>query len=571
MSVRSIRLVRWIALLSAASVAWAAAPPDRVHYQGVLRDAADEPLDDSFDMVFRFYDAEVAGSEILVDTHDAANGNPVAVTGGLFDVDLGSGALADGAGPGVYTSLSAVFRDHGDVWVAIEVGGETLSPRVAVAAAPYAHNASNLDGRPASDFIDTSSASQVKSGDLTVDGLMIDDVGSLHHINGSKLILESYAPHELALQAGVTSISLLSGSGINYRANTHRFENFAGDRVGFFDSVGNFRASGNAKVEGGTLDLGTAGEFLSHDGLQFLLTDQAIVQGSLYVDDQFGFNNSGQWLAWDAGRDRLHFSNDLKLNAGFLEGRDAGNFEVISKSSLHLVGDNNVRTMVDDDSTSSTTVAAWYHDGQFNTTKQLAELQEDGDFRIGGTLSQNVAFDVAETFLASEPLQPGDVVRFDPHRPGAVLKTGVADDTLVLGVVSERPGVVLGSAPFGPGALREIWGDDVAADYARQRERLGDEIRAAHPELDDDPERIEGLCLERFFLERFVPVALVGRVPVKVDAGYGQIRVGDLLTPSPTPGYAMRTLDPVPGTVIGKAMEALDVGTGRILVMVTLR
>ncbi len=59
-------------LASLCGVALAATPPDRIHYQGVLRDAADVPLDGSHDMVFRFFDAAVVGNEILVDQHLAA-------------------------------------------------------------------------------------------------------------------------------------------------------------------------------------------------------------------------------------------------------------------------------------------------------------------------------------------------------------------------------------------------------------------------------------------------------------------------------------------------------------------
>ena len=67
------------------------------------------------------------------------------------------------------------------------------------------------------------------------------------------------------------------------------------------------------------------------------------------------------------------------------------------------------------------------------------------------------------------------------------------------------------------------------------------------------------------------PVAFSGIVPCKVDAGYGVIRVGDLLTTSPTRGHAMRTSDPQPGTILGKALEPLDAGTGLIKVLVMLR
>jgi hypothetical protein len=57
---------------------------------------------------------------------------------------------------------------------------------------------------------------------------------------------------------------------------------------------------------------------------------------------------------------------------------------------------------------------------------------------------------------------------------------------------------------------------------------------------------------------------------IKVDATYGAIRPGDLLVSSPTPGYAMCVEDPRVGTIIGKALGALDEGTGVIPVLVTL-
>jgi hypothetical protein len=65
-------------------------------------------------------------------------------------------------------------------------------------------------------------------------------------------------------------------------------------------------------------------------------------------------------------------------------------------------------------------------------------------------------------------------------------------------------------------------------------------------------------------------VALSGVVTCKVDAGYGEIRPGDLLTTSPTPGHAMLDVDPGTGTILGKALEPLAAGTGRIRILVTL-
>ncbi len=162
----------WIALLAtvaSATTAGAATPPDRFNYQGVLRDAADAPLDGDYDMVFRFWSAESAGDEILLDRHLAANSQAVTVTGGLFSAAVGSGDVVDGSGPGTYATLSEVFRDHGDVWLEVQVAGETLAPRIAVAAAGYALNSAHLDGQPAGHFLDTSSTVQTKTGNLVVD------------------------------------------------------------------------------------------------------------------------------------------------------------------------------------------------------------------------------------------------------------------------------------------------------------------------------------------------------------------------------------------------------------------
>ncbi len=155
-------------LLVAAPGARAAEPPELINYQGVLRAADDAPLGGSHDMVFRFWSAAVGGSEILVDTHTAAVGAAVTVTGGLFNVQLGGGTVSDGSGPGTYTTLSHVFRDYAEVWLAIQVGAETLSPRVRVVASPYAANAMHLGGKRANQFVDTAAGEQAKLGKLVL-------------------------------------------------------------------------------------------------------------------------------------------------------------------------------------------------------------------------------------------------------------------------------------------------------------------------------------------------------------------------------------------------------------------
>jgi len=134
--------------------------------------------------------------------------------------------------------------------------------------------------------------------------------------------------------------------------------------------------------------------------------------------------------------------------------------------------------------------------------------------------------DVAEWVPASEEMKPGTVVVLAANKNNEVTSSRTAYDTMVAGVVSARPGIILG---------------DSAPDKAQ--------------------------------------VATTGRVKVKVDATRNPIRVGDLLVTSDVAGTAMRSV-PIdvsgiaihrPGTIIGKALEPLASGEGEILVLLSLQ
>jgi hypothetical protein len=67
-------------------------------------------------------------------------------------------------------------------------------------------------------------------------------------------------------------------------------------------------------------------------------------------------------------------------------------------------------------------------------------------------------------------------------------------------------------------------------------------------------------------------VAIAGRVYVKADATTAPITPGDLLTSSARAGHVMKAVDRdrAYGAVVGKAMSALNDGTGLVLVLVNL-
>jgi hypothetical protein len=73
--------------------------------------------------------------------------------------------------------------------------------------------------------------------------------------------------------------------------------------------------------------------------------------------------------------------------------------------------------------------------------------------------------------------------------------------------------------------------------------------------------------------DRRMPIALIGKTFCKVDASHAPIEVGDLLTTSATPGYAMKASDPQKafGAVIGKALRPHDHGKGLIPILIALQ
>lgn len=69
------------------------------------------------------------------------------------------------------------------------------------------------------------------------------------------------------------------------------------------------------------------------------------------------------------------------------------------------------------------------------------------------------------------------------------------------------------------------------------------------------------------------PISLMGKVMCLVDADYGPVYAGDLLTCSPTPGHAMKASPErsVAGSIIGKALNSCTSGTGMVKMLITLQ
>lgn len=204
-------------------------------------------------------------------------------------------------------------------------------------------------------------------------------------------------------------------------------------------------------------------------------------------------------------------------------GADSSNYGIIGTLSNHALGlrANNalaVTVMPNGNVGIGTSVPT--------TRLQVAgTINATGDITADGSIAAKYQ-DVAEWVPAREHLKAGTVVVLDTEARNRVMASDEAYDTRVAGVVSEMPGLILGQAGEGK-----------------------------------------------------VKVATTGRVMVKADARRGPIRIGDLLVTGEMTGTAMKS-EPVmvggrrmhaPGTIIGKALEPLEKGTGEILVLLSLQ
>jgi hypothetical protein len=195
----------------------------------------------------------------------------------------------------------------------------------------------------------------------------------------------------------------------------------------------------------------------------------------------------------------------------------------------------------------------------FRIERTTGNVCTDGSFFSGNA-------DVAEYILASEPLEPGDVVELDPHNPKHYRKVREPYSPLVAGVISTAPGFVLGAKLSAGRPLPQPLPDT-------ERGVLPPSPPAPLPSEGEGSRGVRGLGKGAGGLglqpgERPL-LALLGRVPVKATTENGPIRPGDLLTSASKPGYAMRCEDihRCEGAIIGKALEALDEGGGVILVL----
>lgn len=479
-------------------------------YQGQLQQNG-APYTGACDFHFSLWDALSSGTP----SGSAQIENSVPVTGGVFTVELNdSGEFGATPFPGT------------DRWLQIGVSCPAsgapnftvLTPRQKLTAEPYAHFAANIpDGIVTTSKLDGLAVGNEQLGDSSVTSTKIQD--------------GSVAPVDLSFNyAGSTSKGgPASDVSFNYAASSSK-----GGPATDVSCVACVDAADlNVPL---ALTSGTVGPVLS--GSTTSTTASAVgVKGTVNTTspggssvavygENKGTNANGYGVRGSQAGGGTGVWGSSKSGEGVYGSSDTGNGVLAySDGGIALKIRANTGNLIEAFETARPDVRRFYLDVSGN-------VYADGSYNCGkasACFNTGVGADLAERIDPMESLRPGDLVEIDPDNADRFRLSRSAYSHLVAGVVSTNPGVTMNN--------------------------------------NDLQDNDTGLRTDTRPL-----LALVGKVPVKVTAENGPVRPGDLLVASGTPGHAMKAgADAAPGTIVGKALESLDGGSGVVKMLVMLR
>ena len=486
---------------------------NNITYQGQLSDNG-SPASGDYEFSFELYDTPAGITQV-----GSTVTQVLAVTDGLFTATPSFGNVFDGTA--LYLEIGVRPNGSVDPYT-------ILTPRQTLTAAPYA-----LTLRPGADVVGstTSDASILAHNTATTGTTSYALRGETNSTSGSAA----------AIYGRVTSTS--PGG---YSAGVHGVNNgTGGNGIGVWGSqngsgwglygtsVTGYGAYVTASSAGGLGLYARGGSGVDADivlGGSNTSDDGRIISDPIYSgSDIFLTSNDAVVVELDAdgnGEDADFSIEDKDSNTIF-------NFDESGEFSLFEPGVGEMIEMVTTElGTDGAQITLRNNAGQATIVLD-AEFNAGGDGRIttevlqitgGSDLSEQFDIQTGKTGFAP---RAGYVVSIDAANPGELAVSSQAYDRTVAGVVS-------GAGDVQPGMLMGQQGTDADGQY---------------------------------------PVALTGRVYVWVDASYGAVEPGDMLTTSNTAGHAMKAADydQAQGAILGKAMTSLESGRGLVLVLVTLQ
>ncbi|PIR66854.1 MAG: hypothetical protein COU51_01560 [Parcubacteria group bacterium CG10_big_fil_rev_8_21_14_0_10_36_14] len=278
--------------------------------------------------------------------------------------------------------------------------------------------------------------------------------------------------------------------------NLTEWRNSSNTILGYMSPAGNFGASGTLRVDGASTFAGTAtfnGALTLGDG-----GDAVVINSSGWSISDMGNILGAVWgdALYVTGGIYPGVVNSYQLGASNNYWNEAFFGELTAYGSVLFGGTVNVSTGV----ILTNGFICVDNDGN-------CSFVDSGYGRADGWVT--VADDLAEDYLVNDfTIEAGDVVSFDRSSDTHVIRTTSTYNSDIIGVISTKPGLHIGYA------------DDEMSKEDRR------------------------------------PVALAGRVPVKVSNENGAIQIGDYLTSASLPGYAMKMTEP--GVTVGRALSPFD-------------
>ncbi|MCC5876407.1 MAG: hypothetical protein JJU11_09345 [Candidatus Sumerlaeia bacterium] len=531
-------------------------------YQGQLQ-LSGEPYDGEVEMIFRLFGVDEGGSELA----SSVTVEDLEVSSGVFSADLDFG----------YDTFDGTAR-----WIEIEVNGTVLEPRQPIMATPYALYA--LDGNEGPPGPAGPTGPEGASPFELVDGNAI-------FANGQVAVGRTtpFGSSKLSVQTFNATAGYLQSTGID---PVLRAIGMSPDGNGMVTSIDTMARSVEDPAPGLTnriiLRLLASNGGMAAAGSMEAIWVEPDIGNQVKADLAFRTHGEGGFT------EKLRITHD-----GGIIARHFNTATGVGNESTVVSGDRNIEFAKGTSSSFSGWFRFW---NEFpDDREEQFRILTSGNARLRGTLTQN-AFDIAESFLRTDDAQPGQLIAVDPDNPHAVRLATSHDGGAVIGVVSTEPGIVLGGAGMDVEQLRVTWGEEVHQKYMNERADILADLAKAKPALAEKVDtlqdsighaayernsstvytasdrgsdanarhsaqtQLESMAMDEFAERHFVEVALAGRVPVQVDAAFGEIEVGDYIAASPTPGVAQKATSP--GPVIGTALESHGEGDGEIIVFV---
>lgn len=527
----NISMAKVVIAVFAIAITTLAGTVQMISYQGFLSDTENQPVTGDRQMVFTIYDAPQNGSTLW-----SSGQVQIHVEDGIFSYLIGEDPSLP---PGC-------FADTGR-WLGIQVLPDSeMTPRTPLTSVPYSHQALNADTaevgggwtkedlqrgtilRPTSDETRVAIGPEVFSGKATSAALCVNAMGADYLQLGDSTLF-----------VGGDGLVTLKGRGVKIQNSD----------LGI--SV-NWEWSDDITIESADAVIGLYSSpdanFGSAISLSEISTDSMLTDKWAILRETDGGPLGGSGLRFTYGTEKNQAINStfMRINrtgnigVGAL---DPGEYKLYVESSgsghqaatLCVKNTQPLGGYAVKCENNSSAPALWLQnkgDGDMlkcydGSSMAVFSVNNDGEVTCS-VLKLTGGNDIVEPFEISgdKELEKGAVVVIDENNPGKLKLSDRAYDTRVAGIIS-------GAGGLNPGIM--LTQDD---SFSRGQN-----------------------------------VAISGRVYCNVDASYGSIRPGDLLTTSATAGYAMKATsrEQSYGAVIGKAMTGLEEGQGQILVLVNLQ